>query len=184
MTVPRRASAPNAGDPFAPQAATVGGSDDFSFDATGTTAGGNGFPVGVWPAQLDRVEKTTASTGRPMFVWYFKGLAGRAYGRAGRLYTVLFPTEPNKNWAAAQTCEALELGQVGQPINFRGADAAGRFCAVVVEEEEGRDGVVRPTIQRVLHWSGFADDPNFIEVANRLGFGPDSADQTQPGVPA
>jgi hypothetical protein len=182
VTVPRRAPAPAAGDPFAPRAAANNSEDMFEFDATGTTAGGNGFPVGVWPGQLEKVESTTASTGRPMFVWYFKGIGGRARGRAGRLYTVLFPGEPAKNWAAAQVCAALELGEIGQPIRFSRNDAPGRVCAVVVEEEAGRDGIIRPTIQRILHWSEFADDPDFVEAAGRLW--PDQAAPVSRGVPA
>jgi hypothetical protein len=167
-------------DPFAVRTANngAGSADDFSFDATGTTSGGFGFPVGVWPARLKRVERTIASTGKPMFVWYFDGIIGTTRGRAGRLYTVLFP-EPEKNWAAAQVCESLELGSVGGAIRFTREEAEGRFCAVVVEEQEGRDGVTRPQITKTLHWSSFADDPEFVEAAERYGL-----NGAQEGVPS
>lgn len=176
VTSPRRAAAaPAQGDPFAPMA---NGSDEFVFSVAGATVGGSGFPVGVWPAKVDNVEfGLSQSSGKPMLTWYLSGVGGRARGRSGRYYTTINNEETHKNFSAKGIIQALELGDGSDNIRFSKTEAVGRLCAVVVEEDEGRDGVVRPTIKDVLHWSSFGDEVDFVEAAERLGL------QTDDGAP-
>lgn len=175
---------PGQNDPFAPRSANGSGGDEFIIGVGGTTAGGGlGFPLGVWPARLKKVERTTSAAGNTMLVWHFDGVGGDARGRSGRLHTVIFQ-ETEKNWALRQTCESFGIPVSNDQIRIVPSEIEGSYCAVVVEMQSGRDGINRPSIQRTLHWSQFGDEQDFIEAAERLGLSFQEAEPEPVAQPA
>ena len=167
MTVPGRrpAAAGGQADPFATPARS--NEAMFEIDLTGVTTGPSWqIPVGVHPAKLVDVQRGTSQAGNNKLVWILQIIGGASRGKQQQFHTAL--TQPAM-WKVGETVEALGLGESGGRLTFSQADAIGRVCAVVVEEQIGRDNISRPQISRLVHWGEFADDPVFIETAERLG---------------
>lgn len=176
MTVPGRRA--NGADPFSSNRAA--GSAMFEADLSGVTSGPSwSIPVGVWPAKLTDVQNGTSNAGNRKFVWSLQVIGGPHRSKTGQFHTAL--TE-RAMWKVAETVEALDLGQAGQLMRFSHAEAVGRVCAIVVEDQVGTDNVTRPQITRLCHWSEFADDPIFVETAQRLGFSVEDEGEGAPPV--
>lgn len=167
MTVPSNRR--NAADPFASPGAGGGGGDAFEFDFDGVRTGSSfSIPVGVWPAKIMEVARGTSNAGNAKLVWTVRVVGGAHQGKQQQFHTAL--TE-RAMWKVKETTDALGFETIPgtNRVRFTPAEAVGRVCAMVVEEQAGTDGVVRPQISRLMHWSEFADEPMFVETAERLG---------------
>ena len=160
--VPAAGAGP-ARDPFAAPSAS---SAEFSFDLTGVSAGYSNLPVGIWPARLDEVANGVANSGNKKVVWTFTIAAGPQRGKQGQLHCAITQKAMFK---IAQTVEALGIAQTGGPVRFTKEDAVGRYCAIVVSEREGTDGVIRPSLESAQPFYTYHTESDFQEAMQLHG---------------
>jgi hypothetical protein len=118
----------------------------FEVDLTDVQEIGFTVPDGTYKAQCVDIAQDVSKSGNPMFVWEFEIAEGDYKGRTFKSWTAITPAAM---WKVAETVQALGVGQTGQVVKFKKGDVVGKFCGIVIEQDE-YNGKPASKISRVI----------------------------------
>ena len=122
---------PAAGVPM-PGAAN-GMNAGFEVDLTNVQEPSFAIPNGTYKAKCINVTQDVSKSGNPMFIWEFEIAEGNYKGKTFKSWTAITPAAM---WKVAETVIALGVGQTGQVVKFKKGDVVGKFCGLVMEQDE------------------------------------------------
>lgn len=105
----------------------------FEVDLTNVQESSFAIPNGTYKAKCINVTQDVSKSGNPMFIWEFEIAEGDYKGKTFKSWTAITPAAM---WKVAETVIALGVGQTGQVVRFKKGDVVGKFCGLVMEQDE------------------------------------------------
>lgn len=105
----------------------------FEVDLTNVQDSSFAIPNGTYKAKCINVTQEVSKGGNPMFTWEFEIAEGEYSGKTFKSWTAITPAAM---WKVAETVIALGVGQTGQVVKFKKGDVVGKFCGLVMEQDE------------------------------------------------
>ena len=109
----------------------------FEVDLTNVQESSFAIPNGTYKAKCINVTQDVSKSGNPMFIWEFEIAEGDYKGDyKGKTFKSWTAITPAAMWKVAETVIALGVGQTGQVVRFKKGDVVGKFCGLVMEQDE------------------------------------------------